>query len=132
MQPPSNINEATEPAQKDSSGPGKWKTTDTDYDGTKNVLTMIANRVTTMGEQGRVLGSDGKNYRNTTRVMTQTWVPLDENDQHMAENSAVFEFGQTKTITQRYLQGEDVWQVTGQSWHWQPVIPNTAYETKDN
>jgi type VI secretion system secreted protein VgrG len=26
------------------------------------------------------------------------------------------------------LEGDDAWAVTGQSWHWQPVIADDVYE----
>jgi hypothetical protein len=57
-------------------GPGYWKTVEDDYHGTKNVVIMAINRLTSMGDEGRVFGSDGKDYMNTSRDKIQRWTAL--------------------------------------------------------
>lgn len=85
-----------------------------------------------MGDEGRVFGSDGKDYQNTTRTMIQTWQPLGENEQHLAASSLTRRYGEERRIEQTYREGPDAWQVSGKSWHWQPATANTVYEYKDS
>ncbi len=113
------------------SGPGKWVTQEIDYDGINNSLKMLMNRLGSLGDEGRVFGSDGKDYQNTTRNVIQVWQALDENEQHLAEGSATHDYGKQRTITQHFLEGTDNWHISGKSWHWQPVTANTVYERKD-
>lgn len=91
---------------------------------------MFMNRLGSLSDEGRVFGSEGKDYQNSTRTMVQVWQMLDVNEQHLAESSAIHPYGQQRTITQRFLEGTDSWQVSGRSWHWQPVTANTVYERK--
>ncbi|MFJ4350203.1 hypothetical protein ACIPZ5_04790 [Pseudomonas sp. NPDC089428] len=112
-------------------GPGKWRTIDIDYDGLKNTFAMLQNRLGSLGDEGRIFGSEGKDYDNTSRVVTQQWVPLDSHDDHLASRSVVHRYGELRAITQRYFEGEDKWQVSGKSWHWQPVLPFETYEHRE-
>lgn len=116
------------PQSAAASGPGKWVTQEVDYAGVRNVGTMILNRLTSMGDEGRVFGSDGKDYQHTKRTMIQTWQPLGEEEQHLAASSVVRRYGEERRIEQTYLEGPDAWHVSGKSWHWQPVTANTEYE----
>lgn len=119
------------PAAQSDSGPGKWVTQKIDYDGISNTLTMFTNRLGSLGDEGRVFGSERKDYQHTTRRMIQEWMPLDESEQHLAVNSAINIYGQRREIAQRYLEGDDNWQLSGRSLHWQPVTASTVYEQKD-
>ncbi|MCI0913045.1 hypothetical protein [Pseudomonas putida] len=115
----------------DERGPGKWRTIDIDYDGLKNTFAMLQNRLGSLGDEGRLFGSEGKDYDNTTRVVTPQWVPLDGNDDHLASRSVIRRYGELRAITQRYSEGDDKWQVSGKSWHWQPVLPFETYEHRE-
>jgi type VI secretion system secreted protein VgrG len=126
---PATVSNTAVPA---TSGPGKWVTQEVDYDGMSNTLKMFMNRVGSMGDEGRVFGSDGKDYQNTTRTMIQVWQPLGENEQHLAASSLTRRYGEERRIEQTYLEGPDAWQVSGKSWHWQPATANTVYEYKDS
>jgi type VI secretion system secreted protein VgrG len=59
------------PDKTPASGPGHWVTVDHDYHGLKNTALMVLNRLTSMGEEGRVFGSEGKDYENTKRDKIQ-------------------------------------------------------------
>lgn len=113
-------------------GPGKWAFFSIDYDGVKNTAIIAANRLGSMGDQGRIFGSDGKDLANTTRTLIQQWVPLNDFEEHRIADSAIRRYGELRHTPQRFLEGEDKWQVGGKSWHWQPVTPDEAYETKDS
>lgn len=112
-------------------GPGKWRTIDIDYEGVKNSLFILANRLGSLGDEGRVFGSEGKDYANSSRVVTLQWVSLDSHDDHLASRSAIRPYGELRTVTQRYFEGEDKWQISGKSWHWQPVQPHESYESRE-
>jgi len=112
-------------------GSGKWRTIDIDYDGLKNTFAILQNRLGSLGDEGRLFGSESKDYDNTFRVVTQQWVPLDSHDDHLASRSAIHRYGKLRGITQRYLEGEDKWQISGKSWHWQPVLPFETYEHRE-
>ena len=43
-----------------ASGPGRWVTTDNDYHGIKNTGVMFINRLTSMGDEGRLFGSTAR------------------------------------------------------------------------
>ena len=109
-------------------GAGKWVTQEVDYHGGRNVGQMFLNRLTSMGDTGRVFGSDGKDYERTKRTMIQAWQPLGEEEQHLAETSAIRQYGEQRRIEQTYLEGNDSWQVSGKSWYWQPPTADTVYE----
>lgn len=112
-------------------GPGKWEKVSIDYDGVKNTAVLAANRLTSMGDEGRMFLSDGKDLANTTRVMIQRWIRLDSRDDQITHKSVEHRYGELRQIKQRYLEGTDNWQVGGKSWHWQPVTPDIAYEYRD-
>ncbi|GLH47018.1 hypothetical protein [Pseudomonas lactis] len=112
-------------------GPGKWAFFSIDYDAVKNTAIIAANRLGSMGDQGRVFGSDGKDLANTTRTLIQQWVPLNDFEEHRIADSAVRRYGELRHTPQRFLEGEDKWQIGGKSWHWQPVTPDEAYEKKE-
>ena len=117
------------PREQKDEGPGHWVTVDHDYHGLKNTAIMSINRLTSMGDEGRVFGSEGKDYMNTKRDKIQEWQPLpsDATDE-IEQQSAVHRYGEQRKITQTFLEGDDAWAVTGQSWHWQPVIADDVYE----
>ncbi|WP_260863991.1 type VI secretion system Vgr family protein [Citrobacter sp. Marseille-Q6884] len=117
------------PREQKDEGPGHWVTVDHDYHGLKNTAIMAINRLTSMGDEGRVFGSEGKDYMNTKRDKIQEWQPLpsDATDE-IAQQSAVRRYGEQRKVTQTFLEGDDAWAVTGQSWHWQPVIADDVYE----
>lgn len=112
-------------------GPGKWEKVSVDHDGIKNTAILTANRLISAGDEGRVFLSDGKDLANTTRVMTQRWVRLDSGDDQLGHQSVERRYGELRHIKQRYLEGDDNWQVGGKSWYWQPVTPDVAYEYKE-
>lgn len=86
-------------------GPGRWAIIKIDYDGVKNTVAMLANRLGSLGDEGRLFGSDGKDYSNTTRVLTQQWVPLDDSDDHLSSRSARYRYGELRHIKQSYQEG---------------------------
>lgn len=112
-------------------GAGQWVTIDDDYHGLKNTAILALNRLTSMGDEGRLLGSSGKDYQNTKRDKVQQWQPLPEDaEEHLVAESAVHKYGATRRIPQTYLEGNDAWAVSGNSWHWQPVTADVVYEKK--
>ena len=111
-------------------GPGKWEKVSIDYDGVTNTAILVANRLTSMGDEGRVVGSEGKDLANTTRVITLKWVRLDSRDDQITHESVERRYGELRPIKQRYLEGDDNWQVGGKSWHWPPVTADVLYEYK--
>lgn len=111
-------------------GPGKWVKRDIQYDRAANAVALVANRIASLGDEGRVAGSDGKDYANTTRTMIQEWTPLMVGESHLAERSIQRSYGELRRIKQRYFEGSDNWQVTGSSWHWQPVTADVEFELK--
>ncbi|MDD1151682.1 type VI secretion system tip protein VgrG [Pseudomonas sp. TNT2022 ID357] len=124
------IAQALQAAPKE--GPGQWVTIDNDYHGTQNLGVMLINRLTSMGDEGRLFGSDGKDYMNTTRDKIQEWQPLPGDANKWAtDNSATHSYGETRKIKQRYLEGDDPLRVEGRSWHWQPVTADQVFEPKE-
>lgn len=125
---PGNVNIEFPREQKDE-GPGHWVTIDHDYHGLKNTAIMAINRLTSMGDEGRVFGSEGKDYMNTKRDKIQEWQPLpsDATDE-TGQKSAVHRYGEQRKVTQTFLEGDDAWAITGQSWHWQLTIADDVYE----
>ncbi|WP_274240490.1 MULTISPECIES: type VI secretion system Vgr family protein [Enterobacter] len=125
---PGNVN-IEFPREQKNEGPGHWVTVDHDYHGLKNTAIMAINRLTSMGDEGRVFGSEGKDYMNTKRDKIQEWLPLpsDATDE-IAQQSAVHRYGEQRKVTQTFLEGDDAWAVTGQSWHWQPTTADDVYE----
>lgn len=125
---PGNVN-IEFPREQKNEGPGHWVTVDHDYHGLKNTAIMAINRLTSMGDEGRVFGSEGKDYMNTKRDKIQEWLPLpsDATDE-ISQQSAVHRYGEQRKVTQTFLEGDDAWAVTGQSWHWQPTTADDVYE----
>ncbi|QVM96329.1 hypothetical protein JYG36_25060 [Pseudomonas sp. SORT22] len=112
-------------------GPGKWRTISIDLEGARSIVAFLANRITSMGDEGRPFLTEGKDYANTMRTVTQQWVPLEQHDQSFAPRLIVRSYGEIRKIKQIYVEGEDHWQVVGKSWHWRPVVADTVYEYKD-
>lgn len=114
------------------SGPGVWVTIDDDFHGLTNTVVLLANRVGSLGDEGRVAGSDGKDYKNTIRDKIQEWQALpDDAPAALIADSVVHKYGETRKIRQRYLEGDDKWTESGSSWHWQPVVADKVYELKN-
>ncbi|MDF7761663.1 hypothetical protein PU683_19245 [Kosakonia cowanii] len=119
----------------DEFGPGYWKTSETDFHGVKNAAVMLLNRATSMGDEGRVFGSDGKDYMNTSRDKIQLWTPLpadlaSDTREFLYNRSVIRRYGEKRTIKQKYLEGDDAWAVSGKSWHWIPGVRDEDYEFK--
>ncbi|MGP6379868.1 type VI secretion system Vgr family protein [Yersinia bercovieri] len=120
------------PDELPAEGPGFWITLDHDYHGLKNTAIMAINRLTSMGDEGRVFGSDGKDYMNTKRDKIQEWRSLPSNaTEEITNTSAIHRYGAQRKITQTFLEGDDGWAVGGKSWHWMPVVADDVYEKKD-
>ncbi len=117
------------PREQKDEGPGHWVTVDHDYHGLKNTAIMAINRLTSMGDEGRVFGSEGKDYMNTKRDKIQEWQPLPSDAaEEIEQQSAIHRYGEQRKVTQTFLEGDDAWVVTGQSWHWQPTTADDVYE----
>lgn len=99
-----------------------------EYDKMVNALIALANRTSTISNQGALIGSDGKDFQNTSRSFIQVWQPLQPDERNFAEGSAIHPYGKTRTIKQRYLENSDHWQIGGKSWHWTPVTADVNYE----
>ncbi|WP_312951370.1 hypothetical protein [Superficieibacter sp.] len=117
-------------------GPGYWKTSDNDYHGSKNVLIMAINRLTSMGDEGRVFGSDGKDYMNTSRDKIQLWTPLpadlaDDARATLSQRSVIRRYGEKRATYQKYQESDDAWAVSGKSWQWIPGVRDEDYEFKN-
>ncbi|KAA8998068.1 hypothetical protein FJU30_16750 [Affinibrenneria salicis] len=116
----------------DKYGPGHWVTRDNDYKAAKNAAMMLINRLTSMGDEGRVFGSEGKDYQHTARDKIQVWQPLPPGTRDdIRRRSVIRRYGQERIIQQRYLEGDDPWQSGGKSWHWQPVQADDEYEFQE-
>lgn len=109
-------------------GPGKWKTFSIDTDLLWSGVALAANFLTSRGDEGRLFSSEGKDYANTRRLVSQRWVPLGEKERSFARLSAIHRYGDVRRITQNYVQADDAWAITGESWHWRPVVPDEEYE----
>jgi len=119
------------PREQKDEGPGHWVTVDNDYHGLKNTAIMAINRLTSMGDEGRVFGSDGKDFMNTKRDKIQEWQPLSSDvSDEIGQQSAVHRYGEKRKVTQTFLEGDDAWNVAGRSWHWQPVTADDVFEGK--
>ena len=120
------------PDEQKEEGPGHWVTVDHDYHGLKNTAIIAINRLTSMGDTGRVIFSDGKDFMHTKRDKIQEWKPLPE-DAHedVVNNSAIHRYGEQRRITQTFLEGDDSWAVTGSSWYWMPTTADDVNENKD-
>lgn len=119
------------PNEARESGPGYWVTIDHDYHGLKNTALMVLNRLTSMGDEGRLFGSEGKDYLNTKRDKVQEWKPLpDDVDENIKAQSAIRKYGEDRRIPQTYLEGDDAWASGGRSTYWQPGVADDVYEKK--
>lgn len=76
-----------------------------DYHGARNMGMLLINRLTSMADQGRAFGSDGKDFQHTKRALIQTWQPLGENEQHLAATSPIRRYGEERRIEQTYQKG---------------------------
>jgi type VI secretion system secreted protein VgrG len=117
--------------RSDLSGPGKWVTENIDYHGARNLGQLLLNRLISMGDEGRVYGSEGKDYEHTKRTVTQIWQRLGEGEERFEETSAAYRYGEQRRMPQTYLEGPDDWSTTGKSWYWQPGVASTVYENKE-
>ncbi|WP_259699621.1 type VI secretion system Vgr family protein [Pseudomonas frederiksbergensis] len=116
------------PEQLPESGPGHWVTIDHDYHGLKNTALMVINRLVSMGDEGRLFGSEGKDYMNTKRDKIQVWKPLPEDAYEvLVTQSAIRRYGEERRITQTFLEGDDTWFKGGKSWYWQPGMADDVY-----
>lgn len=113
------------------SGPGKWKITSMRVNKFSSSAAFLANYLTSRGDEGRVFLTSGKDIANTTRTVTQEWVPLDNKERNFSSSSAIHRYGMERKITQIYVEADDAWDVSGSSWHWRPAIANEEYEFKD-
>lgn len=119
------------PDNRKEEGPGHWITVDHDFHGLKNSAIFAINRLTSMGDEGRLFGSNGKDYMNTKKDKIQEWSPLPSDaTEEVINKSAIHRYGEKRKITQTFLEGDDVWAVGGKSWHWQPVTADDVYEEK--
>jgi hypothetical protein len=116
-------------------GPGYWKTRDNDYYSLHNLGVMAINRATSMGDEGRVFMSEGKDFMNTHRNKIQVWSPFpshltDDNIKIVSERSVIRRYGEERSTLQRYLESDDAWTVSGSSWQWIPGVKDEDYEFK--
>lgn len=114
-----------------SGGPGKWKIVDIKSNKLASAAAFAANFLVSRGDEGRMFFSAGKDYANTTRTVTQEWVPLESYERDFAPSSVIQRYGLVRRTTQIYVEADDHWDVSGTSWHWRPVIANEAYELKE-
>lgn len=120
------------PDELKEEGPGHWVTVDHDYHALKNIGILSVNRLTSMGDTGRVFLSEGKDLMHTKRDKIQEWKPLPEDtDEEVINRSAIHKYGKQRKITQTYLEGDDAWPVSGRSWHWMPVVADDINERKE-
>ncbi|MNQ33942.1 Phage-related baseplate assembly protein [compost metagenome] len=116
-----------------TAGPGHWVTVDDDYLGIANTGVLLFNRLTSMGDEGRLFGSEGKDFQNTMRDKVQEWRPLPKGAHPRAvEASAIRPYGEVRKVRQHYREAPDAWAVDGRSWHWQPVTADSALEAADH
>lgn len=116
-------------------GPGYWRTINDDYHALSNLVVMAVNRATSMGDEGRMFMSDGKDFMHTTRDKIQKWSPLtteidEQNKLIIHMRSVIRRYGETRQIHQRYLESDDAWTQSGTSWQWIPGVSDEDYEFK--
>lgn len=116
-------------------GPGYWKTKDNDYHGLKNLGVLAVNRATSMGDEGRIFLSDGRDLANTSREKVQVWSPLPhnitfDNKRIIEARSVIRRYGEERKIYQKYRESDDAWTVSGSSWQWIPGVSDEDYEFK--
>jgi hypothetical protein len=111
-------------------GAGKWKIVNIELNKVASGAAFLANFLTSRGDEGRVFLSSGKDFANTTRTVTQRWVPLSEGEREFSRSSAVHQYGTERKTQQHYVEADDHWDISGASWHWRPVLANEVYEFK--
>lgn len=114
-----------------TSGPGKWKTVTIKINKVASGVAFLANNLTSRWDEGRVFLSSGSDFANTSRTVTQRWVPFSLETREFAGSSAVHRYGTVREITQYYVRGDDPWDISGMAWHWRPVVANEVYEFKE-
>jgi hypothetical protein len=114
-----------------SKGPGKWVLHRIEYSTARNAFMVMANRIGTLSEEGRVIGADGRDLANTARTMIHQWTPLAGNEQHLASRSVVRRYGEMRGVKQLYYENEENWQTSGVSFHWQPVTADVEFELRE-
>ena len=72
-----------------------------------------------------VFGSEGEYERD--KIQEWQLLPSDTTAE-IEQQSAVYRYGEQRKVTQTFLEGDDAWAVTGQSWHWQPTTADDVYE----
>lgn len=112
-------------------GPGKWKIVNIKFNKLASGAAFLANFLTSRADEGRVFLSSGKDFANTTRTVTQRWVPLAGGEREFSRSSAIHEYGTERMTQQYYVEAEDHWDISGASWHWRPVLANEIYEFKE-
>ncbi|PVZ43205.1 hypothetical protein [Pseudomonas sp. CC120222-01a] len=111
-------------------GPGKWKIVDIRVNKFASSAAFVANFLASRGDEGRIFLSSGKDFANTTRTVTQRWVPLGNEERDFTSSSAIHRYGEEHKITQIYVEADDAWDISGSSWHWRPVVADEEYEFK--
>lgn len=115
----------------EAAGPGKWSTFSIDADRLWSSVAFAANFLSSRGDEGRLFASEGKDYANTRRVVSQRWVPLKASECDFARLSTVHRYGTVRRTTQYFVEASDDWAISGQSWHWRPVVANEVYEFRE-
>ena len=126
-------------AQKELVGPvnrgsGKWVITETDQVNAKSALALVANRLSTMGDEGRAFGSSTADYENTVRYVEQEWQPFSAQDVYdLAQSnpdfvSAVYDYGTSRIFTQSFLPLGEGFIDPNITHAWRPFVPTQEYE----
>ena len=114
-----------------TSGPGKWVTVSIEKRTALNFIHVVMTRISTLSE-GRPIGSDGMDFRNTVRDVTQEWQRLGSVEEENLRSDGLISvrriYGETRVIKQTYVESKDDWTVSGRSWHWHPVHADVEYE----
>lgn len=118
-------------AYAQAQGPGKRSTFSIDLDSLWSSVAFAANFLTSRGDEGRLFASEGRDYANTRRVVSQRWMPLKDSERDFARLSALHRYGAVRKITQYFVEASDEWAITGQSWHWRPVVADEVYEFRE-
>ena len=119
-------------AEGGAEGIGKWLTTDVDVQEGRTLAQLFVNRTKSLGDEGRLFGSEPKDFENTVRDVTQEWVPLTTDETNNLNSNGFVSvrrtYGETRVIRQTYYEGNDSWAPKGKSYHWQPVVGREEYE----
>jgi RHS repeat-associated protein len=127
-----NLQDESEQEEKNS-GEGYWVITNVDMQEVESIAQIFVNRLKSLGDEGRVFGSDGKDLENTVRHVTQTWtaVTTDQSNNMKANGfiSVRRRYGETRVIRQTYNKGKSNWHaVRSGSYFWQPIVGNVEFE----